>query len=270
MALTDFQRSICHLLADRRRSGGESYVAGGVAMGAVLASRRLSRDLDLFHDTIEAVARSWDADRALLLASGYGVMVLRERPGFVQAEASRQGERLLIDWTRDSAFRFFPLVEHAELGLTLHPFDLATNKVLALIGRVEVRDWVDVLHCHAHVQPLGYLAWAACGKDPGFTPTGVIEHARRSSHYSASEISALAFDGEPPDPAELSRQWHLALDQANDIVRALPADQVGKAVLMTDGTPFRGTATELPDALVTQIVFHEGHIGGAMPVTRLK
>jgi hypothetical protein len=28
-------------------------------------------------------------------------------------------------------------VRHDELGLTLHPFDLATNKLLALVGRGE-------------------------------------------------------------------------------------------------------------------------------------
>lgn len=267
MALTESQRHVCRLLADRRRAGGDSYVAGGIAMGAVLDSRRLSRDLDLFHDTTEAVARSWDADRALLIASGYDVAVLRERPGFVQAETERQGERLLIEWTRDSAFRFFPLVEHPDLGLTLHPFDLATNKVLALIGRLEVRDWIDVLHCHDTVQPLGYLAWAACGKDPGFTPVGVLDHARRSSHYSAAEVAGLAFSGEPPDPGALSRQWQLALAQAQDIVRALPAEEVGKAVLMSDGEPFRGSAAECSVA-GTSVVFHEGRIGGALPAVK--
>ena len=269
MAFTDFQRRLCHLLTDRRRAGGESYVAGGEAMGVVLDSRRLSRDLDLFHDTTEAVARSWDADRALLLAAGYGINVLRERPGFVQAEASRGGDRLLIEWTRDSAFRFFPLVEHPDLGLTLHPFDLATNKVLALIGRAEVRDWVDVLHCHMHVQPLGYLAWAACGKDPGFTPTGVLEHARRSSHYSAPEVAALDFGGEPPDAVALSHQWRLAVDQASEIVRTLPASEVGKAVLANDAAPFRGDVVELRDVVGSGILFHAGRIGGALPVTRL-
>jgi len=50
---------------------------------------------------------------------------------------------LIVEWARDSAFRFFPLIEHEELGATLHQFDLATNKVLALAGRLEVRDWVD-------------------------------------------------------------------------------------------------------------------------------
>jgi hypothetical protein len=32
------------------------------------------------------------------------------------------------------------LVEHPDFGLTLNPFDLATNKLLVLVGRLEVRD----------------------------------------------------------------------------------------------------------------------------------
>ena len=63
-----------------------------------------------------------------------------------------------MQWVRDSAFRFFPLVTHEQLGLVLHPFDLATNKVLALVGRLEVRDWIDVIECSRRLQPLGFLA----------------------------------------------------------------------------------------------------------------
>lgn len=48
----------------------------------------------------------------------------------MEALVSRRGQDLIVEWTRDSAFRFFPLVEENDLGLTLHPFDLATNKVL--------------------------------------------------------------------------------------------------------------------------------------------
>ena len=163
MAVTPFQRTLCRLLAADRRRRGDSYVAGGVALGMALDARRLSRDLDLFHDTTQAVAATWDADRKTMEAGGYQVAPVRERPGFVQATVSLAGETLLVEWVHDSAYRFFPLVEHDDLGLTLHPFDLATNKVLALIGRVEVRDWVDVLSCDERLQPFGYLAWAACG-----------------------------------------------------------------------------------------------------------
>jgi len=38
---------------------------------------------------------------------------------------------VILEWARDSAFRFFPLIEHPDLGIVLHPFDLAANKVLA-------------------------------------------------------------------------------------------------------------------------------------------
>jgi hypothetical protein len=266
MALTAFQRDVCWLLAGRRRAGGESYVAGGIALNVALEAHRVSRDLDLFHDTTEAVARSWDADRLLLEKTGYTVVPVRERPGFVQATASRGHDLLLIEWVHDSAYRFFPLVEHEELGLTLHPFDLATNKVLALIGRLEVRDWLDVLACDGRLQPLGYLAWAACGKDPGFTPLGVLNHARQSSHYSAVEVATLAFDGPAPDPAELSRHWRSALETARTIVETLPADHVGEAVLTAGGQLFRGPVADLEHHLSRdEVFFHPGRVGGALP-----
>lgn len=123
MALTAIQRDICRLIARNRIAGGEAYVAGGSALNTILAAPRLSRDLDLFHDTREALRQTWDADRTLLVASGYRVEVLRERPGFVDATASRGDDAVAMQWVEDSAYRFFPLVEHEELGLTLHPFD---------------------------------------------------------------------------------------------------------------------------------------------------
>jgi hypothetical protein len=49
------------------------------------------------------------------------------------------------------------------LLVDLHPFDHATNKILALAGRREARDWIDAIQCHETLQPLGYLAWAASG-----------------------------------------------------------------------------------------------------------
>jgi hypothetical protein len=129
MALTNFQRNVCQLLARSRIDPGESYLAGGDAtLNELLAATRISRDLDLFHDTESALDATWQGDRKLLEADGFNVHVLRERPSFVEAAVTRSGESVLLQWVRDSAYRFFPLVRHPELGLTLHPFDLATNK----------------------------------------------------------------------------------------------------------------------------------------------
>lgn len=269
MALTGFQRSVCRLLAQTRIASGESYVAGGVALNEILSAPRVSRDIDLFHDTERALLASWDADRAVLMANGLHVTVLHERPSYVEARVARADDAVLIEWARDSAFRFFPLVEHADLGLVLHPFDLATNKVLALVGRLEPRDWIDVIECNDRLQPIGYLAWAASGKDPGFTPQGILAGAARSGRYSAAEIAALDFAGPAPDAAEWSRRWHTLLDEANALVAALPAEQVGRCVLNASGNLFRGNQSQLLAAQRSGgVSFHAGSIRGAMPSIR--
>jgi hypothetical protein len=240
-----------------------------VALNELIAAARISRDIDLFHDTDEAVAASWRADRLLLEASGFGVFVVRERPTFVEAEVGKGSERVLLEWGRDSAFRFFPLQRHDEFGLTLHPFDLAANKVLALVGRLEVRDWVDVIASQDRLQPLGYLAWAACAKDPGFSPAAILEGAARSGRYSTEEMRQLSFAGEPPDAAELGRAWHRILDSARQVVSILPPEEVGTCVLDESGSLFRGSAVELGEALSRKgIFFHQGRIRGALPQLR--
>jgi hypothetical protein len=269
MAITQFQRTVCRLLAETRIASGESYVAGGVALNELLAAPRRSRDIDLFHDTDEALDASWRADRSLLEGNGLTVQVLRERPGIVQARASAASDVVLIEWVRDSAYRFFPLVEHPDLGLVLHPFDLATNKLLAMVGRLEPRDWVDVIECDTRLQPLGYLAWAACGKDPGFSPKSILEQAARGAHYAAPEIATLDFEGEPPDPAALSRRWHAMLAAAHQVIDALPAAEVGRCVLTDRGELCRDTRDDLAHALARGAIrFHTGTIRGAVPRVR--
>lgn len=111
---------------------------------------------------------------ARLEAAGYVIRVFRERPGLVEAEIRRGEDAVRMEWARDSAYRFFPLVAHGDLGLTLHPFELATAKVRALVGRVEARDFVDTLTCDRDIQPLGDLAWAV-RQGPGVQP---LEHPR--------------------------------------------------------------------------------------------
>jgi hypothetical protein len=266
MALTEFQRGVCRLLAENRVRSGESYVAGGAALNELLRAPRRSRDLDLFHDTEQALATSWTADRGALEREGYVVSVVRERPTFVEAEVLRGGEAVIVQWAHDSAHRFFPLVRHDELGLVLHPFDLATSKVLALVGRVEPRDFVDTLTCDREVQPFGLLAWAACGKDPGFSPAAILEHAARSARYSAAELAGLEFDGVAPDAGELSRRWHAALDAAREVVALLPAREAGRAVMLKDGGLFRQDTAALREAVHEgRLAYHEGSIGGAFP-----
>jgi hypothetical protein len=269
MAATAFQRQLCRLIAKSRRDSGESYVAGGVALNTLLQAPRISRDIDLFHDTDEALRVSWKNDQALLTRNRYDLEVIREAPTYVEALVSKGTDQVIVQWLRESAFRFFPLVEHEDFGLMLHPFDLATNKVLALAGRLEPRDWIDVLTTHDKLQPLGYLVWAACGKDPGFSPASILAEAGRSGRYSQAELNELAFDGSAPDARELGVKWHRMLSEAHRIVEALPASESGKAVLDRQGAPYRNGPEALrPDLQERTIIFHEGRIGGVWPAFR--
>ena len=173
-----------------------------------------------------------------------------------------------MQWAHDSAFRFFPLIEDDLMGLVLHPFDLATNKILAMAGRMEVRDWIDVLNCDQSIQPLGYLMWAACGKGPGYNPLSLLAEISRA-HYSQAELNMLDFSGSTPDAVQLGGRWHEALQRARILCRQLPAGELGKCVISGEGELFRGNEDELGDALLQRkIRFHTGRLGGAWPVFR--
>jgi hypothetical protein len=266
MAITEFQRQICKIIARNRISLGTSYVAGGVALNTLIEAARVSRDIDLFHDAESAVQSAWKSDRELLELSGYSVDTLREIPSLVEATVSKEDKTVLMQWARDSAFRFFPLLTDDTFGLTLHPFDLATNKVLALAGRLEVRDWIDVINCHQRIQNLGYLFWAACGKDPGFSPASLLSESKRSSHYSAEEVAQLSFEGSPPDAALLGQRWHKILKESEEIIQLLPSRHVGQCMIDKTGNLFKGDPAFLAEALEKNSVqFHRGTIKGAFP-----
>ena len=266
MALTRFQKDVCQLIAANRKEQNESYVAGGSALNEIICAPRLSHDIDLFHDTQEALLKTWEADRKLLLSNDYKVDVVRDHPSFIEVMVSLDHDHVLLQWVRDSAYRFFPLVEHDDFGLTLHPYDLATNKVMALVGRLEVRDWIDVIECNSKIQRLGYLLWGACGKDPGFNPDMILNQAKRSARYTDDEISELAFDSECPTARTLSLLWHNMTEEAAIIIRELPPIEAGKCLLNSDGTLFRGNVDELKKSIESgKINFHSGSIRGAYP-----
>src|SRR5256885_5776914 len=86
MALTEFQRTVCRLIASERIRSGVSYVASGVALNTLTNSPLVSRDI--FHDAHDSVEASCVADRNSLEKAGYTIRALRERETFVEASRS--------------------------------------------------------------------------------------------------------------------------------------------------------------------------------------
>lgn len=261
MPLTGLQRDLLALLARSRSCDG--YLAGGTAFHLAPTSHRFSDDLDFFHDSIEAVAQSFARDSRALEDAGYRLDIRLSQPGLIRAVVQAGDQATVIDWAHDSAWRFMPLVRHETGGLLLHEIDLAINKVLALAGRDEARDFVDVLYAHAHVLSLGAMSWAAVGKDPGFTPVSLLEQLKRRGRYRPEQIARLAL-GVPFDLAEGKTAWRNALHDAYDFIRERPHEEAGCLYYSPSREGFAAPAPGLP--LRDQgLVIHFGQPGGILP-----
>jgi predicted nucleotidyltransferase component of viral defense system len=222
--LTDYQASLARLLSKNRTF--DSYLAGGAAILIEPNTTRFSRDLDYFHDSEARVAEAFTADRRLLESEGYSIDVDLSQPGFVRAIVRKGGDATKVEWARDSAWRFMPTMRDERVGFVLHPVDLAVNKILALAGRDEPRDVLDVLHLHRRVLVLGALCWAACGKDPGFTPLSILELLRRRGRVREEDLSRLDLVV-PIDLQALKQEWLEALNSVENFVASRPPEEIG-------------------------------------------
>lgn len=227
MPITPFQRQILQILADSRSD--RTYLAGGLL--AARTSSRISADIDYFVEGNEQALDSYTRDRTILEQAGFSVAPTDEpRPGFVRARVSRGDTSIRMDWAQESSWRFFPLVKTPETGIELHWADAATNKVLAMASRAEVRDGFDLLHWHRTRLSMGALIWAAAGKDLGFTPGLLLEEVRRNARVSPGDMSALNIE-EDFDPVRFGTDFRQACREAEKLILALPPATAGHIFL---------------------------------------
>jgi hypothetical protein len=254
--LTEFQGALGALLSANRTF--DSYLARGAAILIEPNTTRFSNDLDYFHDSEQRVAEAFSADRELLESNGYSLRVDLSQPGYMRAVVSSGRQSTKVEWAHDSSWRFLPTVRHERFGFVLHPIDLAVNKVLALAGRDEPRDLLDILYQHREVLALGALCWAACGKDPGFTPLSLLELLRRRGRVREEDLARLALVA-PVDLHALKGEWLAALGSVAPFVSSLPADEIGCLYYSPSRRAFVDP-TQAADA-----VAHYGRPGGVLP-----
>jgi len=230
--LSSFQSRVLRLLAAHRNP--ESFVAGASPLAR--EGSRFSKDIDVFHDRESALQEAVKADTAVLEQEGFAIEWIRRFPTIFTAVVRDDDEGTLIEWVVDSAYRFFPAMQDELFGYVLHPADIATNKALAAAGRREPRDIIDLLDIHEHYLPLGAVLWAACAKDPGFSPEGLVAEIRRNARYQQADYDRLENET-PIDAAVTSRALHAALDEADVFVRSMPAGKEGVLFLDRTGIP---------------------------------
>ncbi len=256
MPLTEFQSRLAKQLARNRTE--DSYLAGGAAILLEPNTARYSNDLDYFHDSEQRVAEAFAADRELLEALGYALRVDLNQPGYIRAIVRLDESSTKVEWAHDSSWRFMPTVGHERFGFVLHPIDLAVNKLLALAGRDEPRDLLDTLSQHRDVLCLGALCWAACGKDPGFTPLSLLELLRRRGKMRPEDLARLELAA-PVNLQQLKREWLQALDSVEPFVASRPADEIGCLYYS------RSEAAFVDPREATDAQPHFGRPGGVLP-----
>jgi hypothetical protein len=257
MPLSSLQAAVAHLLA--RNRSPSSHLAGAAALHLEPNSPRQSNDLDYFHDAEEMVGQAFAADRSLLESSGYELKVVLSQPGFIRAIVGRGPEATKVEWAHDSARRFLPPIPDPVVGYRLHPIDLSINKVLALAGRDEPRDFLDVLYVHRHHLSFGSLCWAAVGKDPGYSPEMLVELLARKGRYHDGDFAGLDLAAKP-NLTELKGIWLDALAQARRLVRELPPEDAGCLYWDPAGERFVS-----PDGNLAPLLRHFGCLGGILP-----
>jgi hypothetical protein len=259
MPIGAFEREVLRLLAANRNP--DSFVGGATVLHQSPDSPRSSRDVDLFHDAIESLSASAQADVRVLQQAGFTIELEPEHQTFRRAVIRRGNQQTKIEWVLDSAFRFFPVGPDDELGWRLNFWDAATNKVLALAGRSEIRDLIDVLYLHERHLHLGALTWAAAGKDPGFTPESIINWMRRHSVFRPEDLAAIVTN-EPLSLNVLKEKWLNASETALELIRCLPLEDAGCLYLDSNGRP---VLPEPSAADFKKLKCHFGSLKGAWP-----
>ena len=254
MPLSDLQTTLLHALAERRSP--ESYVAG--ASPLTRAGFRYSADIDVFHDREEAVEAAALADAATLETAGFRVEWVRRQRALFVAIVHGADDRTRLEWAVDSDFRFFPVISDELFGYVLHLADIATNKALAASGRREPRDVVDLLWIDRHYLSLGAVVWAAVGKDPGFTPEGLLAEICRTTRYQQADFDRLR-TATPISAAAISQQLRASLAAADAFVRAMPAGMEGQLFLK------RGQPVQPDPADLESCIAHAGERHGHWP-----
>lgn len=224
MPINEFQSEILTLLAKNRNP--DSYIAGGIAINRSLKSIRYSKDIDIFHHAEEAVISSFEQDEKILTINGYNVTTQRKEGNFTRAYISKNNVSIKLEWVRDSAFRFFPVVKDELLGFRLHDIDLATNKCLALASRHEIRDVLDIYQIHTTYLSISANIWAASGKDPGLGPGFILNQLSRNAKIYPEDLEKEVLL-KNIDIKELRMNWIEMLEKAEAILDSLPIEDLG-------------------------------------------
>ncbi len=197
--------------------GQRFFLTGGTALAQYYLQHRYSDDLDLF--TIDDEAFGLARSEIYRLAAGLSVSVesILSTPTFQRFELGRAGDApVRLDLVRDVDFQFG---QRQRFGAVLVDSEenIGANKVSAIFGRTESKDFVDLYFLLQRGQPLPTLIADAKEKDSGITEFWLAGMLRQ-----VEMLNRLPIMLKPLDIATLKSFY---LDLADDLLRRIrPAE----------------------------------------------
>lgn len=167
MQLTLLQKKTLKIFSRVNRDGN-FYFTGGTALAVCYLHHRESEDLDFFTGDAVSLAPTAREFENQLRAAGLGVQVERRQVTFVRFLI---GNELKVDLALDASFRLKPPVQLNidDVEIPVDSLDdIAANKMLALFGRAEPRDFVDVYFLSKEYFDFMEMVQMAAKKDTGF------------------------------------------------------------------------------------------------------
>lgn len=184
-------------------------LAGGGAMIVRGDIQRQTRDLDFFGLTANSVDRLVPAVDRALEAVGFKVHHVHESHGFARMIIESGEDQTELDLGTDA--RLFP-VEPGNPAPRLSGEELAVDKVLAVFGRAEARDFVDLMAIEPRYG-LDRLCQLAAEKDRGFLPSVFADMLSQFGRLRRDE-----FELDDAGYAQLCRTVKRWREQATELV----------------------------------------------------
>ena len=155
-SLTPRQRTVLDAVFAQEPFASSFYLTGGTALAAFYLFHRYSDDLDLFTNT-QSLELVWPTLQPLLPT--LGLTVESRTPQFIRL---RHADGLRVDIVHDVPWRLgIPVRQGTWLIDSLE--NITLNKVAALQGRLDVKDYVD-LYLLLKDDPTRILTWLAQAK----------------------------------------------------------------------------------------------------------
>lgn len=184
------------------------FLTGGTALSAFYLFHRRSEDLDLFTLEPESLASLAPVLDTAAREIGAEWKAVQTTPAFRRYLIQRSDESVLVDCVHDIAPQL--VAEKPRFGSIVVDSleDICSNKLCALLGRIEIKDYIDLYFLHLHGIDLKAYIDKAKTKDGGMS--------RATLAYVISQLSIGRLPPylvKPVSLAALQRYFHELADE---------------------------------------------------------